>query len=375
MNYYCIIFLFSAYVSAWGGAMDQQPQASSQSDCSTSSSSIATSSCTISPTKAIYQDIACMDSKMYRNLNLTNVTAMFQPGYWESEYANIQQFCSSKGNGTYCYHSQADNCTSCLDMAVVRCPEGVLSSCRSGFICVEKELSGRSCRRNGYQHQGGVQALDVLMNRELSYAQCLNMTDALALPVPLNLTTTTDSAGSSVTVGVQVFNRPFAMNTTATCTMTYLSSLPSYFPSLSQPTSVCFNSDLPYDKFIPSATCNGPYPPGPMTTVCPSSSESASSSSQSEASKALVTSELASSSECMPTSTSMNSATDTGCPITSTSSSESQCAVPTTSASPTCSSAQQDSGMTGEDDNDDDQDGSYANEPQDGSQGYGYGYR
>jgi len=315
---------------------------------------MTTSSYSIAPTEAINQEKICFDAKMYNHLNMTNVTAIFQPGSWEDEYANIQQFCSNKCNGTYCYHSQADNSTSCMDMALIRCPEGIISSCRSGYICVEKQLNGISCGPDGYR-RGGVRSLNKLMQREDYYAQCLATHDALALPQPQNLTTTVDSLGSTITVGTQVFAKPFAIMTTVNCTMTYLSSLPSYLPSLAGPTSVCYNSDLPYDQLVPSATCNGPYPPGPMTTVCPSSAESSRITSQTLSSKAFTSEVSSSSSEYMMTT---SSTMEPSCPITS----ETQTVAPTSSAISICPTQRDDTGMNDSDeanyaaDDDDDYD-------------------
>lgn len=85
----------------------------------------------------------CWEAMMYKELDLSNVTAVYQPGYWEQEYASIKQFCSTRGNGTFCYAAKGED--ECLAMAVVRCPEGILSSCRAGFMCQELLSTNMTC--------------------------------------------------------------------------------------------------------------------------------------------------------------------------------------------------------------------------------------
>jgi hypothetical protein len=297
---------------------------------------------------------------MYKRLNLTNYTAIYQPGSWESQYADIQEFCSSRGNGTFCFRPQSQAQDSCMDMAVVRCPEGILASCRSDYVCVDTAYnktcpyvrwrlhSGPGNAQGG--DQGGQGADDMGGDNESGFmesslAECKALSDALVLPPGQNLTTTTNSQNQTITVGSQVFGHPF-VTTTVDCTVTCVSSLPSGFPTLTAPTTLCFNSNIDYEQLIPKSTCIGPYPPGPMTTVCPSSSATESLSSKivvpgaTDSSSSYSTASASSSDQaCSVSSEVSSSSMSEGCPVpTSTSSSSSSSSSSCPPSSPTAGS-------------------------------------
>lgn len=202
----------------------------------------------------------CWEAMVYKRLDLSNVTAVYQPGYWEKDYPEIMDFCSEKGNGTFCYRPSSQVNDSCLDMAVVRCPEGIISSCRSNFICNEIMNQNVSC-------DASVGSIFNTNYTESRQARCQAIEDVIKLPPAQNVTTTVDQQNNTITVGSQVFGFPFAATTTVDCTFTCISTLPSGFPQPTQAMTACFNESLPYDQLIPKTTCVGPYPPGPMTTV------------------------------------------------------------------------------------------------------------
>ena len=202
----------------------------------------------------------CWEAMGYKRLELSNVTAVFQPGFWEVDYPEIMDFCSDKGNGTFCYRSNSQIDDSCLDLAVVRCPEGIISSCRSNFICNEIMNQNVTC-------DASVGSIFSTNYTESGQAKCQAIEDVIQLPPAQNITTTIDQQNNTITVGSQVFGFPFATTTTVDCTFTCISTLPSGFPQLTQPMTACFNESLPYDQLIPKTTCAGPYPLGPMTTV------------------------------------------------------------------------------------------------------------
>lgn len=202
----------------------------------------------------------CWEAMVYKRLDLSNVTAVYQPGFWEKNYPEIMDFCSEKGNGTFCYRPNCQMNDSCLDMSVVRCPEGIISSCRSNFICNEIMNQNVTCDTSvGYIFNTNY--------TESGQARCQAIEDVIKLPPAQNVTTTVDQQNNTITVGSQVFGFPFATTTTVDCTFTCVSTLPSGFPQPTQVMTACFNESLPYDKLIPKITCAGPYPPGPMTTV------------------------------------------------------------------------------------------------------------
>lgn len=249
----------------------------------------------------------CWEAMGYKRLDLSNVTAVFKPGYWEKEYPELMNFCSERGNGTFCYRPQSQMNDTCLDMAVVRCPEGILSSCRSNFICNEMMSQNITC-------DASVNPIFSSNYTESGRAQCQSIEDVLKLPPAQNVTTTIDAQNKTLTVGSQVFGFPFAVSTTVDCTFQCISTLPSGFPQPTQVITACFNESLPYDQWIPKSTCVGPYPPGPMTTVTEtlcSSSATSSTSSESEKSGGIysTSSTYEMSSSISPTESS------SGCPI------------------------------------------------------------
>ena len=202
----------------------------------------------------------CWEAMGYKRLDLSNVTAVYQPGFWERDYPEIMDFCSDKGNGTFCYRPKSQVNDSCLDMAVVRCPEGILASCRSNFICNEIMNQNVTC-------DASVGSIFNTSYTESGQARCQAIEDVIKLPPAQNVTTTIDQQNNTITVGSQVFGFPFATTTTVDCTFTCISTLPSGFPQPTGAMTACFNGSLPYDQLIPKTTCAGPYPPGPMTTV------------------------------------------------------------------------------------------------------------
>lgn len=202
----------------------------------------------------------CWEAMTYKKLDLSNVTGVFQPGFWEPDYPEIMDFCSDKGNGTYCYRRNSQMNDSCLDMAVVRCPEGVISSCRSNFICNEVMSQNVTC-------DASVGSIFNTNYTESAQARCQAIEDVIKLPPAQNVTTTVDQQNNTITVGSQIFGFPFAITTTVDCTFKCISSLPSGFPQPTEVMTACYNDSLPYDQLIPKSTCVGPYPPGPMTTV------------------------------------------------------------------------------------------------------------
>ena len=285
----------------------------------------------------------CWDSMLYQSLNLTNVTAVYQPGSWEPEHQRIQEFCAERGNGSFCYKPQSGSSSeSCLSMAVLRCPEGILSSCRAGFMCGEiyskqnvtctwkrlnEMLRDKPWSEKSMSSSASSAPSDMISEKsdycpaykyynaslfnftESGQAACWSISDVLKLPEPVNLTTTTDAQNMTITVGKQEFGYPFATSTTVDCTMTCVTSLPSGLPQPSDPSAmICYNPTLQYDQLIPKSTCAGPYPPGPMTTVtvCPSESMTMTSASETTETMtgAMSTSEMSSSETIMPSSSS-----------------------------------------------------------------------
>ena len=216
--------------------------------------------CNANKTSSLNQPGICWEAMGYKRLDLSNVTAVFQPGYWEREYPEIMDFCSEKGNGTFCYRPKSQENDTCLDMAVVRCPEGIISSCRSNFICNEIMNQNVTC-------DASIASVFNSSFVESGQSRCQAIEDVIKLPPAQNVTTTIDQRNNTITVGSQVFGFPFAITTTVDCTFTCISSLPSGFPQPSEAMTACFNASLPYDQLIPKSTCVGPYPPGPMTTV------------------------------------------------------------------------------------------------------------
>jgi hypothetical protein len=202
----------------------------------------------------------CWEAMTYKRFDLENVTAVYQPGFWEKDYPEIMDFCSEKGNGTFCYRPNSQMNDSCLDMAVVRCPEGIISSCRSNFICNEVMNQNITC-------DASVGFIFNTSYTESGKARCQAIEHVIKLPPAQNVTTAVDQQNNTITVGSQVFGFPFATTTTVDCTFTCISTLPSGFPQPTQVMTACFNESLPYDQLIPKTTCAGPYPPGPMTSV------------------------------------------------------------------------------------------------------------
>lgn len=251
----------------------------------------------------------CWEAMGYKRLDLSNVTAVFQPGFWERDYPEIMDFCSSRGNGTFCYRPNSQMNDSCLDMAVVRCPEGIISSCRSNFICNELLNQNVTCNST-------VGAFFNTNYTESGQAKCQAIEDVIQLPPAQNVTSTIDQQNNTITVGSQVFGFPFATTTTVDCTFTCLTSLPAGFPQPSQPMTACFNESLPYDQWIPKATCVGPYPPGPMTTITETMCNSTSTTPMERTipPTGVISSSIESSSSVMPTSEASQ------CPIGSSSS-------------------------------------------------------
>lgn len=247
----------------------------------------------------------CWEAMGYKRLELSNVTAVFQPGFWERDYPEIMDFCSDKGNGTFCYRPDAQKNDSCLDMAVVRCPEGIISSCRSNFICNEIMNQNVTC-------DASVGSIFNTNYTESGQARCQAIEDVIKLPPAQNVTTTIDQQNNTITVGSQVFGFPFATTTTVDCTFTCISTLPSGFPQPTQVMTACYNDSLPYDQLLPKSTCVGPYPPGPMTTVTETSCSSSTSTPPMERTSP-PTSVVSSSME--PTSSVMSSSEVSQCPI------------------------------------------------------------
>lgn len=295
MNNFVLSLLFFNTNSAWNWRVNRDVLADSEKSCKFNKSSTFDD-----------QEI-CWEAMGYKRFDLSNVTAVFQPGYWERDYPEINDFCDQKGNGTFCYRPKSDCNNSCLDMAVVRCPEGIISSCRSNFICNEMMNQNITC---------GASVGSIFNSSfvESGQAQCQAIEDVIKLPPAQNITTTVDQQNRTLTIGSQIFGFPFATTTTVDCTFTCLSSLPSGFPQPIEAMTACFNDSLPYDQLIPKTTCIGPYPPGPMTTVtqylCNSTSTSAESTS-------LISSPIALSSSTLPVGVTSE------CPIGSVSSSSS----------------------------------------------------
>lgn len=252
----------------------------------------------------------CWEAMGYKRLDLSNVTAVFQPGYWERDYPEIMDFCDEKGNGTFCYRPNSQVNDTCLDMAVVRCPEGIISSCRSNFICNELMNQNVTC-------DASVASVFNFSFVESGQASCQAIEDVIMLPPAQNVTTTVDQQNNTLTIGSQIFGFPFATTTTVDCTFTCISSLPSGFPQPTQAMTACFNASLPYDQLIPKDTCVGPYPPGPMTTVTEIVCDSTSTSPMERTAPptGVVSSSIESTESMMPTSET------TQCPIGFTSSS------------------------------------------------------
>lgn len=261
---------------------------------------------------ALNQTQICWEAMGYKRMDLSNVTAVFQPGYWERDYPEIMDFCAEKGNGTFCYRPNSQVNDTCLDMAVVRCPEGIISSCRSNFICNEMMNQNVTC-------DASVGPFFNSSYIESGQARCQAIEDVIKLPPAQNVTTTVDQQNKTLTVGSQVFGFPFATTTTVDCTFTCISSLPAGFPQPTQPMTACFNESLPYDQLIPKTTCVGPYPPGPMTTVTETFCNSTSTTPMERTAlpTGVISSSIKSSSTMMPTSEGSQ------CPIGSASSSSS----------------------------------------------------
>lgn len=239
----------------------------------------------------------CWEAMAYKRLDLSNVTAVFQPGYWERDYPEIMDFCSDKGNGTFCYRPNCQMNDSCLDMAVVRCPEGIISSCRSNFICNQIVNQNVTC-------DASVGSIFNTSYTESGQARCQAIEDVIKLPPAQNVTTTVDQQNKTITVGSQVFGFPFATTTTVDCTFTCISTLPSGFPQPTKAMTACFNESLPYNEWIPKATCVGPYPPGPMTTITETVCNSTSTTpmERTAAPTGVISSSAELSSSIMPTS-------------------------------------------------------------------------
>lgn len=216
--------------------------------------------CSADKASSLNQTGICWEAMGYKRLDLSNVTAVFQPGYWERDYPEIMDFCDQKGNGTFCYRPNSQVNDSCLDMAVVRCPEGIISSCRSNFICNELMSQNITC-------DNSVASFFNSSFVESGQASCQAIEDVIKLPPAQNVATIVDQQNNTLTVGSQIFGFPFATTTTVDCTFTCISSLPSGFPQPTEAMTACFNDSLPYDQLIPKTTCVGPYPPGPMTTI------------------------------------------------------------------------------------------------------------
>lgn len=202
----------------------------------------------------------CWEAMTYKKFDLNNVTAVFKPAFWERDYPEIKEFCSSKGNGTFCYRPSSQKNDSCLDMAVVRCPEGVISACHSNFICKELVRQNVTC-------DASVGPYFNTSYSESGQARCEAIEDVIKLPPALNVTTTVDEQNNTVTIGKQIFDFPFVISTTVDCTFSCISTLPTGFPQPTKVMTACYNDSLPYDQWLPKTTCVGPYPPGPMTTV------------------------------------------------------------------------------------------------------------
>ena len=253
--------------------------------------------CNANEKSSLNQTAICWEAMWYKRLDLSNVTAVFQPGYWEREYPEIMDFCDQKGNGTFCYRPNSQVNDTCLDMAVVRCPEGIISSCRSNFICNEMMNQNVTC-------DASVGSLFNSSYIESGQARCQAIEDVIKLPPAQNVTTTVDQQNNTLTIGSQVFGFPFAISTTVDCTFTCISSLPSGFPQPTQAMTACFNDSLPYDQIIPKTTCVGPYPPGPMTTVTETfcNSTSAIPMERTAPPAGIVSSSIESSSTMIPTS-------------------------------------------------------------------------
>ena len=244
---FSILFILN-YVSAWNwNGMKKNPS----DTCSTPKAWLNETDLTWG---------VCWEAMVSKRTDLSNVTAIFQPGFWERDYSEIIDFCSNKGNGTFCYRPKSQISNSCLDMAVVRCPEGILSSCRSNFICNEIMKQNILCNST-------VGSIFNTSYTESGQAYCEAIEDVIKLPPAENVTTTVDQQNKTITVGSQVFRFPFISTTTVDCTYTCLSTLPSGFPQPTQAITACFNDSLPYDELLPKTTCAGPYPPGPMTTI------------------------------------------------------------------------------------------------------------
>lgn len=299
MNQLLITLFALNTASAWNWRGNNEKSKDSEKLCASEKSS------------PLNQTGICWEAMGYERLDLSNVTAVFQPGYWERDYPEIMDFCDEKGNGTFCYRPNSQENDTCLDMAVVRCPEGIISSCRSNFICNELMNQNVTC-------DASVASVFNTSFVESGKASCQAIEDVITLPPAQNVTTTVDQQNNTLTVGSQVFGFPFATTITVDCTFTCISSLPSGFPQPTQPMTACFNASLPYDQLIPKTTCVGPYPPGPMTTVTETFCNSTSTTPMERTAPpaGVVSSSTESSESIMPTSSNASQ-----CPIGSESSS------------------------------------------------------
>jgi hypothetical protein len=305
-----LVSLFAInYVSAWGWGSGSRGKQDQSALCHVSDNDTFNNSDT--------NWGVCWEAMGFKRLELSNLTAIFQPGFWERDYPEISEFCSDKANGTYCYRPQYQANDSCLDMAVVRCPEGIISSCRSNFICNEVMSQNVTC-------DSSVGSIFNSNYTESAQARCQAIEDVIRLPPAQNVSTTVDQQNNTLTIGQQVFGFPFLTSATVDCTYSCITSLPSGFPQPTAAMTACFNDSLPYDQIIPTTTCAGPYPPGPMTTVTETfcnSTESMSPTERTLEPTGIMTDSTQISSEVMPTSDA--STTQAGqCPIDSTSSTE-----------------------------------------------------